>query len=100
MEAAHLLAFLPEQGAQHPAAGKGRLHVPRIELTHHGHIGGSGGTTLVRDAASTPPKQPCLTADTQAVCTVDHRLALGKRPALLSAPSKQSFSRVSCPLFA
>ena len=94
------MAFLPEQGAQHPATGKGILHVPRIELTHHGHIGGSGGTTLVIDAASTQPQQPCLAAETQPVCTVAHRLALGNKPALLSAPSKKSFSRVSCPLFA
>ena len=100
MVAAHLMAFLPEQVAQPPAAGKGILHVPRIELTHQGHSGGSGGTPPVLDAASTQPKQPCLAADTQPVRTVDPRLALGKRPALLSAPSKQSFSRVSCPIFA
>ena len=62
MVAAHLMAFLPEQVAQHPAAGKGILHVQLIKLTHHGHIGGSGGTTLVIDAASTQPKQPCLAA--------------------------------------
>ena len=100
MEAAHDRAFLPEQAAQHPAAGKGILQVQRIDPAHQGHIGGSGGTTLVLDAASTQPKQPCLAADTQPVRPVDPRLALGNRPAVLSAPSKQSFSRVSCPIFA
>ena len=100
MEAAHLLACLPEQGAQPPAAGKGILQVQRIKLTHQGHIGGSGGGALVVDAASTQPKQLGLTADTQPVRTVDPRLALGRRPALLSAPSQQSFARVSCPIFA
>ncbi len=31
---------------------------------------------------------------------IDHRLALGKRPATPSAPDKKSFSSVSSPIFA
>ena len=40
-----------------------------------------------------------LPGDRQVVLTVDHRLALSN-PALVSAPSKKSFSRVSSPILA
>lgn len=40
-----------------------------------------------------------LPRDRQIVLTVDHRFALGD-PALLSAPSKNSFSNVSSPILA
>ena len=40
-----------------------------------------------------------LLADRQIVCAVDHRFALSN-PALVSAPSKKSFSSVSSPIFA
>ena len=90
MEAAHLLACLPEQGAQPPAAGKGILQVQRIHPAHQRQIGRGRRPALGVDAAPTDPKQPGLTADTQTVLAVDHRLALGNKPALLSAPSQQS----------
>ena len=38
--------------------------------------------------------------DAQLVVAVDHRFALGNRPALPSAPAKKSFSSVSSPIFA
>jgi hypothetical protein len=40
-----------------------------------------------------------LPGDRQIVLTVDHRLALSN-PALLSAPSKKSFSSVNWPILA
>ena len=40
-----------------------------------------------------------LPGDAQPVTTVDHRLAFSN-PALLSAPSKKSFSNVSAPILA
>src|SRR5208283_6164 len=53
----------------------------------------------VVDAAAADAQNLGLLCDRQIVLTVDHRFALSN-PALLSAPSKKSFSSVNSPIFA
>src|SRR4249920_15735 len=53
----------------------------------------------VVDAAAADAQNPRLLADRQIVRAVDHRFALSN-PALVSAPSKKSFSSVSSPILA
>src|SRR6202022_2582133 len=50
-------------------------------------------------AAAADLQNLCLLGDRQIVFTIDHRFALS-HPALVSAPSKKSFSRVSSPILA
>src|SRR6266487_3113403 len=56
-------------------------------------------TSLLLDAAAADLQNLCLLGDRQIVLTVDHRFALSN-PALVSAPSKKSFSSVSSPILA
>src|SRR5215468_1593124 len=51
------------------------------------------------DTATTDVESFCLFADRQIVLAVNHRFALSN-PALLSAPSKKSFSNVNSPILA
>src|SRR5216684_253068 len=53
----------------------------------------------VIDAAAANAQNLRLLGDRQVVFTVDHRFALSN-PALVSAPSKKSFSSVSSPILA
>ena len=52
---------------------------------------------LTTDAAPADPQQDSLTADAQLGVAIDHRLALGNRPTLPSAPDKKSFSSANFP---
>lgn len=54
----------------------------------------------VINAAPADPQQNGLSADAQLCAAIDHRFALGNRPALPSAPDKKSFSNASSPIFA
>ena len=56
-------------------------------------------TRPIVDTATADAQNLRLLRDRQVVLTVDHRFALSN-PALLSAPSKKSFSSVSSPIFA
>src|SRR6266446_5259626 len=78
---------------------KGELQVQPIETPHDREIGFRHQPWQVVDAATADVQNLCLLGDRQIVCTVDHRLALSN-PALLSAPSKKSFSSVSSPILA
>src|SRR5664280_2575299 len=71
MPAADLAPLQSQQASQHTRTGEGILQVQPIETLHDRQIG----------------------------LAVDHRFALSN-PALVSAPSKKSFSSVSSPILA
>src|SRR4051794_13981844 len=70
-----------------------------VEPPHQGKIGRRNRPGQIIDAAPCQPQSLGLTGDRQSVLAVDHFLAL-TRPALVSAPSKKSFSSVSSPILA
>src|SRR3954471_7391513 len=85
--------------AQHPAAREREVEMQLVHPAHDGEIGRGHGSRQVIDAAPADVQSLRLAGDGQLVRPVDHRLALS-RPALLSAPSKKSFVRVSSPILA
>src|SRR5271157_3286236 len=70
-----------------------------VEAAHDPQILGRGWPGFVVDGAPADAERLGLPGDRQVVLTVDHRLALSN-PALVSAPSKKSFSKVSSPILA
>src|SRR3979409_2211293 len=99
MPAADLAPLQSQQASQHTRTGEGILQVQSIETLHDGEIGFRHRARQVIDAAPADPQNLSLLGDRQIVLTVDHRFALSN-PALVSAPSKKSFSSVSSPIFA
>src|SRR6476660_3446135 len=99
MPAADLAPLQSQQAAQHTRTGEGILQVQPIETLHDGEIGFRHRTRQVIDAAPADPQSFSLLGDRQIVLTVDHRFALSN-PALVSAPSKKSFSSVNSPILA
>ena len=88
-----------QQASQHPRTGERELQMQSVETTHHFQVDRRYRPWQVVDAATADAQNLCLLGDRQIVLTVDHRFALGN-PALLSARSKKSFSKVSSPIFA
>src|SRR5206468_8936153 len=88
-----------QQASQHTRAGEGKLQVQPVEASHDREIGVRHRPRQVVDAATADAQSLCLGGDRQIVGTVDHRFALSN-PALVSAPSKKSFSSVSSPILA
>ena len=88
-----------QEVAQHPAALKRVVEMQFVEAAHDPQILGRGWPGFVVDGAPADAERLGLPGDRQVVLTVDHRLALSN-PALVSAPSKESFSRVSSPILA
>src|SRR5258705_6376788 len=70
-----------------------------VETSHRLQVGRRHRTWQVVDTATADLQNLCLLGDRQIVLTVDHRFALSN-PALVSAPSKKSFSSVSSPILA
>src|SRR5262245_9862841 len=66
---------------------------------HEGEVGRRHRARQVVHRAARDADGLCLLGDAQLVTTVDQRLAFSN-PALLSAPSKKSFSSVSSPILA
>src|SRR5215218_73424 len=99
MAAADLHALGLQEIAQHPAAREREVEMQLVHPAHDGEIGRGHGSRQAVDAASADVQRLRLAGDGQRVRPVDHRLALS-RPALLSAPSKKSFARVSSPILA
>src|SRR6195952_3027528 len=99
MPAADLAPLQSQQAAQHTRTGEGILQVQPIQTLHDGEIGFRHRTRQAINAAPTDPQSLSLLGDRQIVLTVDHRFALSN-PALVSAPSKKSFSSVSSPILA
>ena len=88
-----------QQASQHPRAGERELQVQSVETPHDRKVGFRNRPRQVVDAATADTQDLRLLRDRKIVFAVDHRLALSK-PALVSAPSKKSFSSVSSPIFA
>src|SRR4051812_48149831 len=99
MAAADLHAFGLQEITQHPAAREWEVEMQLVHPAHDGEIGRRHRSRQVVDAAPADVQSLRLAAHGQTVRSVDHRLALS-RPALLSAPSKKSFVRVSSPILA
>src|SRR5882672_11555764 len=99
MPAADLATLQSQQASQHPRTGEGILQMQPVETPHDLEVGGRYRARQVIDAAPADPQNLSLLGDRQIVLTVDHRFALSN-PALVSAPSKKSFSSVSSPILA
>src|SRR6185295_2783993 len=70
-----------------------------VETPHDRNIGVRHRARQVVDTATADAQNLRLPGDRQIVLGVDHRFALNN-PALVSAPSKKSFSSVSSPILA
>src|SRR6202161_1749816 len=70
-----------------------------VETPHDFQVGRRHRARQVVDTATADAQNLRLLCDRQIVLTVDHRFALSN-PALVSAPSKKSFSSVSSPILA
>ncbi len=99
MKAADFDAFGVQEIAQHPAARERRVEMQFVDAAHNGETGRGRRPRQIIDAAPADVQRLRLPGDRQRVRTVDHRFALSM-PALLSAPSKKSFSSVSSPILA
>src|SRR6267378_8083559 len=97
--AADLAPLGSQQASQHARAGEGEIQMQPIEMPHDLQVGRRYRPRQVVHAATADLQRLRLLGDRQVMRTVDHRLALS-RPALLSAPSKKSFSSVSSPILA
>src|SRR6201981_1621365 len=99
MPAADLAPLGSQQAAQHARPGERKFQVKPIETLHDREIGCRDRARQVVRAPPADLQNLRLLGDRQVVLTVDHRFALSN-PALVSAPSKKSFSSVSSPILA
>ena len=97
--APHVMAFLAQQALQHSGTGKWKRRVQTINPIHQCLIAITDGPGAIVDSASTDVQHLGLVADRELVLAVYHRFS-PSIPALLSALSKKSFSKVSCPILA
>src|SRR6202158_5040502 len=99
MPAADLAPLGSQQASQHPRTGERELQMQPIETPHDREVCGRHWARQIINAAAADLQNLRLPGDRQVVFTVDHRFALSN-PALVSAPSKKSFSSVSPPILA
>src|SRR5271165_1032328 len=85
--------------AQHPAARERVIQMQLVDPAHDRQVGRCHRTRQVVDAAPAELQDSGLLSQGKFVRTVNHRFALSM-PALVSAPSKKSFSSVSSPILA
>jgi hypothetical protein len=99
MPAADLAPLGSQQASQHARTGEGKLQMQPVETPHDREIGVRHPSRQVISAAAADLQNLRLPGDRQIMLAVDHRFALSN-PALVSAPSKKSFSNVSSPILA
>src|SRR6202020_148707 len=99
MSAAGCNALAVQKIAQHASARERALPMQFVDPPHDAQVFGRDRTGLVIDRAPADVQNLRLAGNRENVRSVDHRFALSK-PALLSAPSKKSFSSASSPIFA
>src|SRR5688500_11904994 len=99
MPAPDLAPLARQQASQHPRTREGELQMQPVEPSHDREVGVRHRPRQVVDAAAADAQNLGLPRDRQVVFAVDHRFALSN-PALVSAPSKKSFSSVSSPILA
>src|SRR5215471_16966804 len=97
--AADLAPLGDQQALQHPRTGERKLQMQSVETSHHRKVARRHRPWQIVDTATADAHKLRLPGDRQIVFAVDHRFALST-PALLSAPSKKSFSNVSSPILA
>ena len=85
--------------SQHPRSHERILQMQFIQSAHERQIRGMMCFGLIIDSAAAYPDQLRLSCNGERMGSVYYRLALSN-PILVSAPSKKSFSRVNCPIFA
>jgi hypothetical protein len=90
---------LTEPVAQHAAARGRIIQVEFVDPPHQGKDGRRNRPRLVVEAAAAEVQKFSLSADSEIVLSVNHRFAL-RRPALLGAPDKKSFSSANSPILA
>src|ERR1700688_2293106 len=98
MPAADCNALAVQKIAQHASARERALQMQFVDPPHDA-LFGRDRTGLVIDRAPADVQNLRLAGNRENVRSVDHRFALSK-PALVSAPSKKSFSSASSPIFA
>src|SRR5207245_6908420 len=91
--------FLVHAPDQQAGASKGIVHVQLIHPPHQDQIARRHRPWQIVHAAPADVQNLGLLGHRQAVLAVNHLLAL-RMPALMSAPSKKSFSSVSSPILA
>src|ERR1700689_2536914 len=96
MAAAGLDALPVQKVAQHRGPRERIFHRQLVEAADPGQVSGGHGLGFVIDAAAADVQDLGLADDGKVVGAVDHRFALSM-PALMSAPSKKSFSSASSP---
>jgi len=94
MHPANLHPLALELTHQHALTHEGVLQVQLIDLAHKRQIGRAGRTGQVVHRASADAQEFGLFAHWQRIGSINHHLALSN-PALVSARSKKSFSKVS-----
>ena len=99
MPAADLDALAAQKIAQHPAARERVVQMQFVDPPHDAQIFGRDRPGLVVDRAPADVQNLRLAGNREIVRSVDHRFALSK-PALVSAPSKKSFSSANSPILA
>src|SRR5258705_9540224 len=99
MPAADLAPLGSQQASQHARTGERKLQMQPVEPLHDREVGRRHRARQIINAAAADLQNFRLLGDRQIVLTVDHRFALSN-PALVSAPSKKSFSSVSSPILA
>src|SRR5882724_1405735 len=92
-------ALQAQEVAQHPAARERVFQVQLVDAPHQHEFVRAHRLGVVVHRAPADAQQLGLPLDRQLGITVDHRFALSN-PALVSAPSKKSFSSVNCPILA
>src|SRR5450631_1769488 len=97
--AADLDTLAVQKVAQHPAARERVFQMQLVDAAHEREVLGRNRSGLIVDAATADVQNLRLTDDGKIVIAVDHRFALSM-PALMSAPSKKSFSSANSPIFA
>src|SRR5262245_26617360 len=88
-----------QKTAQHPRPCERELRMKRVEPLHEREVFRRHRAGQVVCRAPRDADQLGLLRNAQRVITVDHRFALSN-PALVSTPSKKSFSSVSSPILA
>src|ERR1700716_4121036 len=99
MPAADLAPLQSQQASQHTRTGEGILQVQPIQMPHDREVGGRHRAWQIINAPAADLQNVRLLGDRQIVSTIDHRFALSN-PALVSAPSKKSFSSVNSRIWA
>src|SRR5258705_670095 len=97
--AADLAPLGSQQASQDTRTREGEFKVQPIQMPHDREVGRRHRARQIINAAAADLQNVRLLAERQIVSAVDHSFALSI-PALVSAPSKKSFSSVSSPILA